>query len=1807
VEWLEDRTLLTAQLLAALTPITLVPGGTVTVPGFLDPGHGADLFQITATEPGRLVAEVHAGGLPARLALLDAKGGRLIESEGQASGSPDPRLDQHLDGAAGGTGYSLEVDGLDGAAGAYTLTVAFTPAEPPFAVLPLERSQPVATVAADLNGDGIPDLVTAERLTDRLGHPIPGDLSVFLGLGDGTFRPVRDDQGLPLRPGVGVEPSAAVAYDINGDGIPDLEVANQGDDTLSVLLGNGDGTFQPQVTLPLQAAPAALATGDLNGDGLPDLAVAESLPDGTGLVLLVLGRGDLSVVPVGANPTGIVLGDFNGDGRLDIATSNFGTQGEAPSVTVLPGNGDGTFRDPVRLPLPATPGSLVAGDFNGDGVTDLATANSDFQQTDTISVFLGSRDGTFRDRGTFAAGGQGVDSLVSADFNGDGRPDLAVADGLSGEVSVLLGRGDGTFESRGLASVGGGAPFSLATADFNRDGVPDLATANTHLDPFNNLTNADVAVLLGRGDGTFPSQVPASAGNGPFALTTGDFNGDGRPDVAVANFLSDDVSVLLGQGDGTLQQQLRFGVGAGPVAVLAADFNQDGRLDLAVANEFSQDVTVLLGLGDGRFGRPQTVSLGESPVALYTEDFNGDGVPDLVVNTFAGFVVLLGRRDQAGHGDGTFAEVSDAAGNPMVFPDSHFPFSFLGVVEGDYNGDGIQDLALVDPSTSAGVVVFFGKGGGKFQPPVTVPVADSLLPQTLLTADFNHDGRADLAVATSGGGASGLSVLLGQRDGTFAQTTLPVGSPAVSLATGDFNGDGVPDLATANSVSNDVSVLLGLGDGSFVPAGAAFGPVRSSPLVADWNGDRVPDTVVLSRGGRILFRAGRADEPGTFAPPVIVNPSPGPDVPARDLAFVRRGGRLDLAALDATGGGVSFYSFDPGGGDSPFALTAGPTVPGAPPVRLAAGDLNGDGRDDLVVANAADQVFVYYQDAAGGFPAVPDVQADVGGNPSEIALADLNGDGLPDIAVTDQFSGDVSVLLNEGGSFAPAQRFRAGSGPYGLADVNGAVVVSSHEGTSGVVAGPFGGVGRPTDLVVTDSGTNRLVLVQGTGRGSFLNPAPAQTFTTGLRPTLIRAGDFNGDGLPDLAVLNQGDATVSIFLGDGGGGFTRASVPLDAGNVATGLTVADVNADGTPDLLIGNEFGDVLLLLGNGDGTFRPFQRTDRNVALAVADLNGDGQNDFVFADEARDRVAVQYSRPGLDFAQGPQDGLLAPGAVTLADLNGDGIPDLIVANTGGNNVLVYPGTADGQFGPEVNGGKGFFAGTNPAGITVDDLNGDGIPDLTVANQGSNDVSVLLGQGTGPAWTLVPGPRLQAGGAGPVGTAVADVNGDGIPDILVTNSASNTVTLLPGLGGGFFNDQSPRTFATGSDPRQLLVGNFDTSPGLDLVTLNAGSNDLTFFSNFGPGKSIPSGGNGPAAALAGDFTGNGLDDLIVANNGDGRVTLLLAGPGGPAPAETLSAEGLPHPTAVALASVGADEVGVYLAGEGVESVSLLTFDTHFGIAVAQTVGGEPPAPAGATPPGAAEVPSLPESNLAVVGTLFIREAEEPALSPAAAPGEAAPFTGFVFGLETPATPPSPDALAAVGGSEGPPGAGPNLIAAVRVLQEWAGALAGAADGAWQALGATGSCLLEEMATACHPVLAVLGWGQAALPDLRVRERLRGVLGAFYQAGLATLRELGLPLPPRPRGEAMDPPRSTPDQAVTPAPEPPEQGGEPMAPDIAVPPAPRPGRWGRRLAVDSLLAALFGTGLVHALWGGASAVFSCGKEGPHAKAPRRKEE
>jgi hypothetical protein len=341
----------------------------------------------------------------------------------------------------------------------------------------------------------------------------------------------------PQSPATGIDPWGIATADFNGDGIPDLAVSNEASSTMTILLGNGNGTFTPAPASPATGAdPGLVVTADFNGDGIPDLAVV-NVESGTVTVLLGKGNGTFTPTAVspaaGYWPIAIAAADFNGDGIPDLAIVNE----DSDTVTILLGKGDGTFAPTAVSPATGfDPWAIVAADFNGDGVPDLAIANT---ESDTLTILLGKGDGTFTPTAVSPATGEEPIFIVAADFNGDGIPDLAISNEESATLTILLGNGDGTFTPTAISPATGYYPRGIAVADFNGDGIPDLAVTNED--------SNTVTVLLGNGDGTFALAASPATGYEPISVAAGNFNGNGTATLAVANIDSNTVTILTSQ------------------------------------------------------------------------------------------------------------------------------------------------------------------------------------------------------------------------------------------------------------------------------------------------------------------------------------------------------------------------------------------------------------------------------------------------------------------------------------------------------------------------------------------------------------------------------------------------------------------------------------------------------------------------------------------------------------------------------------------------------------------------------------------------------------------------------------------------------------------------------------------------------------------------------------------------------------------------------------------------------------------------------------------------------------------------------------------------------------------------------------------------------------------------------------------------------------------------------------------------------------------------------------------------------------
>jgi hypothetical protein len=665
--------------------------------------------------------------------------------------------------------------------------------------------EPGSAVPGDFNGDGVVDLAVANFRSD--------DVSVFLGYGDGFFTP-------PIRFRAGVGPSELAVADFNRDGAPDLAVTNGRSGDVSILLGSETGIFEPERRFPVGSGPFRLTAGDADGDGRVDLVVANA---GSDDLSVLLGRGDGGFqperrVPAGLVPWSVGIGDFNGDRLPDLAVVNFGLIGfGGGTVRVIPGLGGGAFGAPLLVTRDILfPSHLAVSDLDGDGSLDLSVTSF---SSDDVAIFLGRGDGTFGHRGTFQAGGRAV-FLISADLDADGRQDLAVANFTGRNVTVLIGAKDGTFGAHPRYPVGR-SPRSLALARLDADPHLDLAVGN--LFPATQFTS-EASILAGLGDGTFAPEARVPINQGPWAIAVGDATSDGVLDLLFASVGSGlggtppGISILPGNGDGTFGSELLVelvhpdpSVRPFPGGLAAGDFNLDGFLDLAVVDQGSLraerlGLAILLGRGGGAFDPPAWHEVGIAPHSVAVGDFNDDGAPDLAVANETRFITIEGEFiDQGvvsvllGRGDGTFQpQIRLAAG---LRP--------RAVTVGEFDGDGVQDLAVAN-GRSDDVSVFLGLGDGRFAPEMRFPAGE--FPTAIVAVDLDRDGAQDLAVAPSGSAA--VAVLRGRGDGGFAdQALFQVGWIPVSIAAGDLNGDGLPDLVVANSGTDDVSVLLNQGPG----------------------------------------------------------------------------------------------------------------------------------------------------------------------------------------------------------------------------------------------------------------------------------------------------------------------------------------------------------------------------------------------------------------------------------------------------------------------------------------------------------------------------------------------------------------------------------------------------------------------------------------------------------------------------------------------------------------------------------------------------------------------------------------------------------------------------------------------------------------------------------------------------------------------------------------------------------------------------------------------------------------------------------
>jgi YD repeat-containing protein len=1003
---------------------------------------------------------------------------------------------------------------------------------------------------------------------------------------------------------------------------------------------------------------------------------------------------------------------------------------------------------------------------------------------------------------SISASGTGPAYTLTATVTGTGSDltpptgTVSFLDASNGNTSVATASLSGTGTSQSFANstilsasgLSGLYPSVVVTADFNGDGKPDLAVIQYH--------SEDLLIELGNGDGTFTagSGSPVSLGCSSQSMVTGDFNGDGKPDLAIA--CGDSVTVLLGNGDGTFTQASGSPFSLpenNPVALAVGDFNQDGKLDLAVASSeccSDNDLTIMLGNGNGTFvqasGSPLTI--GPDPDFVVVGDFNGDGIADLAVGDEDNSTITV----FLGSGNGTFAE---ASGGPITTPDG-FP---IDIVSGDFNGDGKADLAVA--LYDYGIMVLLSNGDGTFTQPSGSPFAVSAGAAAVAVGDFNGDGVADLAVASLS--QNQIVLLQGNGSGTFVENaTFSVGDYPESIAVADFNGDGVVDMAVANYLDLDVSVWL---------------TDLATTATATATGVSVVGTgthsVDASYGGDSSYTASvSSTTPLTAVIDEITNVSPGTGYAGTSITITGAGFGVSQGSSVVIIGGVaaSVSSW------SNTQIQA--QIPNGP----------GPGPQSVVVIVGGSQ-----------------------GTPGAVTV-------IPAIALVTPSTGFAgSYVVVEGSNFGPLL-----SGASSVS-FNGLSAQIAYWTTSGI------GVSLPNGV-----STGPVVVTACNASGSWCGTSNSANFTVPTGPTILSLSPASGAIGSTITVSGQNFGTSGSVTFNGvtatptSWGIDTIVTPVPAGAstgpivVTTGSTSSNgfnftVSGGITGISPVQGVAGTSVTITGTGFGSSQGSNTVTFNgLAATVSNWSNTGITVLAPSGGTTGAVAIQLngiSSIGQTFT-------FVPVISNLSPSSGPAGTSVTIA---GSNFGASQGTSSVSFG-QIVGAPAQWS-QNSITVPVPPNAATGPVTIVVAGQTSNAVTFTVGTGSGAG--SVNGTITQTDGVTPIsGASVTLLNGTTTVASLTTSS-SGSYSINNLAAGGYSLQASAFGFGAGSQSGVSVAAGAAT-----VVNLSLGAQTVITYSYDAAGRLV---GVASPAQGAAAYTYDPVGNILSINRiGAGQVSIL---------------------------------------------------------------------------------------------------------------------------------------------------------------------------------------------------------------------------------------------------------------------------------------------------------------------------------------------
>jgi len=1075
------------------------------------------------------------------------------------------------------------------------------------------------------------------------------------------------------------------------------------------------------------------------------------------------------------------------------------------------------------------------------------------------SGFAGSYEETAP---TYATGGNNPYSLDAGDLNGDGRTDLVTSNWSAGSVSVFLGQADGSFATAATYAAPNN-PYRVLVRDLNSDGRADVAVTRRN--------GAALRVFLANADGTLAAGTDYTTPPGPHGLVAVDFDADGDTDLATASYEGNAVSVFLNNGNGTFAAAVNIAVTGGPTGLAVGDLNGDTRADLAVACYGTPATKVLYRQGDGTFTAGPEYTWTGNVLSVAVGDLTGDGRVDLFAAQEYGSSV----RQWMQQGDGTLLEAAaiNLGGNAYTH--------VLRVA--DYDGDSDADLLL---GRSAAAWLLENTGSGTLASPLYAEVGSSA--RGVVVADFNGDGRRDLAVAADG--LHRIQIFFGRG----AQTLASDGAGTLGRGRGNLSSGSDVDYFSFSARAGDRVIVGSETPGHGNATGLYYRVYRPDggeiANMSSYNGTAqtqfvAPVTGVYYVGVAVNYtylgeyRFAVSAQPGTYGLESEGNDSVGA---ADALSFT-----TGVGTLSASMGGALRYG-DPG---DVYALgflsegtqiTLGATKPPSSGLVWILDVLNSSGTS--VAAGAAGVTPLSYT-VPGGLSGSFFARIRAGSGADllglygmSFTLADtqaptITGTTLPAEGATvsnyfDAFTLSFSENLEAASVNHLAHYDLRAAGTDGLFDTGDDVSYTI------TLSGAYS-TGLSQNYTITDGpvqpGSYRFRAATGL-RDLYLNPLAAaytRTFTiTGVAPYIFESRSNNT--FATATVLAAGG------IGSGFAGSYEDTAPTYAtgGNNPYSLDAGDLNGDGRSDLVTSNwTAGTISVLLGNADGSFATaatYAAPNNPYRVLVRDLNGDGRADVAVTRRNGAAMRVFLANADGTLAAGTDYTTPAgPHGLIAVDLDADGDTDLATASYEGNAVSVF-----------LNNGNGTFAGAantsmagGPTGLAVGDLDGDTRPDLAVACYGTPATKVLYRQGDG---TFTAGPEYTWTG-NVLTVAVGDLTGDGRADLFAAQEYGSSVRVWTQQGDGTLLEAAAINLSGNAYTHVLRLLDSDADGDLELVLGRA--NAAWIYENLGGGTlasplfaDVATNARGIVAA---DFNGDGRRDLAVAADGYHRVQIFF--------------------------------------------------------------------------------------------------------------------------------------------------------------------------------------------------------------------------------------------------------------------------------------------------------------------------------------------